>query len=89
MTPETVIDILREALWMIVLLASLIIGPGLVIGLVVSTFQAATQINEQTLSFLPKLLIALAVMATAGPWMLDYVMDFTLRQYHSIPYVIG
>ncbi|WP_278367006.1 flagellar biosynthetic protein FliQ, partial [Marinobacter salarius] len=45
MTPETVIDILREALWMIVLLASLIIGPGLVIGLVVSTFQAATQIN--------------------------------------------
>jgi flagellar biosynthetic protein FliQ len=45
MTPETVIDILREALWMIVLLSSLIIGPSLVIGLVVSTFQAATQIN--------------------------------------------
>jgi flagellar biosynthetic protein FliQ len=55
MTPQTVIDILREALWMIVTLATLIISPGLVIGLVVSTFQAATQINEQTLSFLPRL----------------------------------
>ncbi|MBC7185045.1 MAG: flagellar biosynthetic protein FliQ, partial [Marinobacter sp.] len=50
MTPETVIDILREALWLIVLLSAVIIGPGLIIGLVVSTFQAATQINEQTLS---------------------------------------
>ena len=59
MTPQTVIDILREALWMIVTLATLIIAPGLVIGLVVSTFQAATQINEQTLSFLPRLLITL------------------------------
>lgn len=75
MTPETVIDILREALWMIVLLASIIIGPGLVIGLVVSTFQAATQINEQTLSFLPRLLVTLIVIivgpldadAAAGP----------------------
>ena len=49
MTPETVIDIMRQALWMIVLLSAVIIGPGLVVGLIVSTFQAATQINEQTL----------------------------------------
>ena len=70
MTPETVIDILREALWLIVLLSAVIIGPGLVVGLVVSTFQAATQINEQTLSFLPRLLVTLIVIIVAGPWML-------------------
>jgi flagellar biosynthetic protein FliQ len=75
MTPETAIDIMREALWMIVMLAAFIIGPGLVIGLVVSTFQAATQINEQTLSFLPRLLVTLLVIIFAGPWMLTQLID--------------
>ena len=89
MTPETVIDILREALWMIVLLASLIIGPGLVIGLVVSTFQAATQINEQTLSFLPRLLVTLITIIVAGPWMLTKLTDHAERLISSVPYLIG
>ncbi|HSP00202.1 MAG TPA: flagellar biosynthesis protein FliQ [Thioalkalivibrio sp.] len=89
MTPETVIDILREARWMIVLLSAVIIGPGLVIGLVVSTFQAATQINEQTLSFLPRLLITLIVIIVAGPWMLTKLLDHAERLISSIPYIIG
>lgn len=89
MTPETVIDILREALWMIVIFASLIIGPGLVIGLVVSTFQAATQINEQTLSFLPRLLITLITIIVAGPWLLTQLMDYAERLISSVPYLIG
>jgi len=89
MTPETVIDIVREALWMIVLLASVIIGPGLVIGLVVSTFQAATQINEQTLSFLPRLLITLIVIIVMGPWMLTKLLDHAHGLISSIPYLIG
>lgn len=89
MTPETVIDILREALWMIVLLASLIIGPGLVIGLVVSTFQAATQINEQTLSFLPRLLVTLIVIIIMGPWMLTKLLDHARQLISSIPFLIG
>lgn len=89
MTPETVIDILREALWMIVLLASVIIVPGLLIGLVVSTFQAATQINEQTLSFLPRLLITLIVIIVMGPWMLTKLLDHANRLISSIPYLIG
>lgn len=89
MTPETVIDIMREALWMIVLLASVIIGPGLVIGLVVSTFQAATQINEQTLSFLPRLLVTLIVIIIMGPWMLTKLLDHAERLISSIPYLIG
>ena len=89
MTPETVIDILREALWLIVLLSSVIIGPGLIIGLVVSSFQAATQINEQTLSFLPRLLVTLVVIIVWGPWMLTQLLDHANRLISSIPYLIG
>lgn len=89
MTPETAIDIVREALWMIVLLAGVIIGPGLVIGLVVSTFQAATQINEQTLSFLPRLMVTLIVIIAAGPWMLTKLLDHAEGLITSIPYLIG
>lgn len=89
MTPGTVIDIVREALWMIVTMASLIIGPGLIIGLVVSTFQAATQINEQTLSFLPRLLVTLIAIIVLGPWMLTQLLDFTHRLITNIPYLIG
>ncbi|MBS3805761.1 MAG: flagellar biosynthesis protein FliQ [Oleiphilaceae bacterium] len=89
MTPETVIDIMREALWMIVLLAGVIIGPGLVIGLVVSTFQAATQINEQTLSFLPRFIVTLLVIVFAGPWMLTKLLDHANELISSIPYLIG
>lgn len=89
MTPETVIDIVREALWLIVLLAAVIIGPGLVIGLVVSTFQAATQINEQTLSFLPRLLVTLIVIIVMGPWMLTVLLDHTNQLISNIPYLIG
>ncbi|MDX1801514.1 MAG: flagellar biosynthesis protein FliQ [Marinobacter sp.] len=89
MTPETVVDIMREALWMIVLLSGVIIGPGLVVGLVVSTFQAATQINEQTLSFLPRLMVTLLVIIYAGPWMLGQLTDHATRLISSIPYLIG
>lgn len=89
MTPETVVDIMREALWMIVMLAGLIITPGLMIGLVVSTFQAATQINEQTLSFLPRLIITLLVIIFAGPWMLGQLLDHAHGLISSIPYLIG
>ena len=87
MTPETVIDILREALWLIVLLSAVIIGPGLVIGLVVSTFQAATQINEQTLSFLPRLLITLIVIIAAGALDADHLAG--PRQRADLPHSLS
>lgn len=89
MTPEVVIDIMRDALWMIVLMAGAIIGPGLVVGLVVSTFQAATQINEQTLSFLPRLIVTLLVIIFAGPWMLTQLVDHARNLITNIPYLIG
>ena len=89
MTPETVIDILREALWLIVLLSAVIIGPGLVVGLVVSTFQAATQINEQTLSFLPRLLVTFITLIWLGPWLATQMVEFTDTLYRQIPGLIG
>ncbi len=89
MSPEIILDFLGEALFLIVMLVSVILIPGLVIGLIVSMFQAATQINEQTLSFLPRLLITLLVIGTAGPWMMNEVLTFTTRLITSIPDIIG
>lgn len=89
MTPEMAIDLIREALWLIVLLAMAIIGPGLIVGLVVSTFQAATQINEQTLSFLPRLIVTLMVIIIFGPWILGKLMTHAQNIILNIPTMIG
>ncbi len=89
MTPDTVIDIWREAMFLIVVMVSVIVMPSLVVGLAVSTFQAATQINEQTLSFLPRLLTTLMSVILAGPWLLRRVLDFTEQLITSIPFMLG
>lgn len=89
MTPDTVVEIWREALFLIVLLVAVTVLPSLLIGLVVSTFQAATQINEQTLSFLPRLLTMLMVVIITGPWLLRKVLEFTENLIISIPYLVG
>ena len=67
MTPELVMHIFADAFYLTILMLIVIVGPGLVVGLVVSMFQAATQINEQTLSFLPRLLVTIATLIVAGP----------------------
>ena len=89
MTPELVINIGQRALELAAVLMLVLLLPALLVGLVVSMFQAATQINEQTLSFIPKLLITLAVMAFSGPWLLQLVTDYTRRLFESIPGLIG
>tara|TARA_R110002167_G_scaffold4255_2_gene19934 strand:+ start:14794 stop:15063 length:270 start_codon:yes stop_codon:yes gene_type:complete len=89
MTPETVIGLWREAMFLIVVMVSVIVMPSLLVGLAVSTFQAATQINEQTLSFLPRLLTTLMSIIIAGPWLLTRVLDFTQQLITSIPFLIG
>ncbi|WP_097460337.1 flagellar biosynthesis protein FliQ [Mangrovitalea sediminis] len=89
MTPDTIIDAMRQALWMIVVLSCLIIGPSLVVGLIVSVFQAATQINEQTLSFLPRLIVTLIVVIVFGPWIMTQLVDETRTLFMNIPYMIG
>ncbi|QPF74176.1 flagellar biosynthesis protein FliQ [Roseateles sp. DAIF2] len=76
MTPEIATDLIGEGLNITLLLVTLLVLPSLIVGLLVSLFQAATQINEQTLSFLPKLLVTLLVVGLAGRWMVGYLMDF-------------
>ncbi|TFH73838.1 flagellar biosynthesis protein FliQ [Gammaproteobacteria bacterium LSUCC0112] len=89
MTPDVAVNIWREAMWLIVLLVAVIVMPSLLIGLVISTFQAATQINEQTLSFLPRLLVTLVVIIITGPWLLGRIMDYTEQLVLSIPFLVG
>jgi flagellar biosynthetic protein FliQ len=89
MTPDTVVSLWREAMFLIVLMVAVIVMPSLIIGLAVSTFQAATQINEQTLSFLPRLLTTLFTIMLAGPWLLGKVLDFSEQLISSIPFLIG
>lgn len=79
MSPELTLQICGEGFLLIVLMVSVLIVPSLVVGLVVSVFQAATQINEQTLSFLPRLLTTLVTLLLAGPWLLARLLDFTHR----------
>ena len=88
MTPETVVDLLRDVLTVIVILVSVIIGPGMLLGLVVSIIQAATQINEQTLSFLPRLLATLVTIGVAGHWLIREMMELFQRMYGVIPQLI-
>ncbi|KZY96247.1 flagellar biosynthetic protein FliQ [Oleiphilus sp. HI0072] len=71
------------------ILVTLILVPGLIVGLMVSVFQAATQINEQTLSFLPRLLVTLFVLIVAGPYMMTKILDYSERLWTSIPLLIG
>ncbi|WP_068547947.1 flagellar biosynthesis protein FliQ, partial [Oleiphilus sp. HI0079] len=81
--------LVSEALYLIVLLVALVLTPGLLVGLVVSVFQAATQINEQTLSFLPRLLVTLVVLILAGPFIMQKLIDFAEKLIHNIPILIG
>ncbi len=89
MTPSDVMTMGQQALEVTLLLSAPLLGAVLVTGLVVSVFQAATQINEQTLSFIPKLLALAAVVVVAGPWMLALITDFMQRLYSGIPQLVG
>jgi flagellar biosynthetic protein FliQ len=89
MTPDLVLDIFKEALMLIVLMVAVLIVPSLLVGLVVSVFQAATQINEQTLSFLPRLLVTLGTIMVLGPWLLNMLMEYATRLLTNIPLMIG
>jgi flagellar biosynthetic protein FliQ len=83
-----VMGMAQEALQLTLLLSAPLLGAALVAGLVVSVFQAATQINEMTLSFIPKLLAMFAVLVFAGPWMLAVLSDYFQRLYSSIPHMV-
>lgn len=89
MESEVVVGLLREALFIVVLSATVIILPSLIVGLVVSVFQAATQINEQTLSFLPRLLMTMLSILIMGPWLASRITDFTNKVIQNIPYILN
>ena len=89
MTPELVMNIGRQAIEMTLVLSGPLLLAALVIGLIISVFQAATQINEQTLSFIPKLLGMLLTLILAGPWMLQTMVDYIRRLFENIPQIIG
>ena len=89
MTPDATLGVFQQTLYLIMLLVSIILLPGLVVGLIVSMFQAATQINEMTLTFIPKLLVTFTTLLVAGPWMLGMIVEYTQRLVQDIPYLIG
>ncbi|MDP2823755.1 MAG: flagellar biosynthesis protein FliQ [Sulfuritalea sp.] len=89
MTPTTVIEIGRNALEITLLISAPLFIAALVTGLIVSIFQAATQINEATLSFVPKLVAIFITLIVAGPWMITIMTDYMRRLYESIPSMIG
>ena len=89
MTPEVVIDIFREALSIVIIMVSVIIFPGLLTGLVVAVFQAATSINEQTLSFLPRLLVTLTTLSYIGNWFFGTIVRFFEKLMVNVPSLIG
>lgn len=89
MTPTSVLTIVENALEVGVLVSAPMLLAALATGLLVSLFQAATQINEMTLSFIPKLLVLVLVLIFGGPWMLSIMMDYMQRLFTGIPGMIG
>jgi flagellar biosynthetic protein FliQ len=89
MEPEVAMDLVGNAFYLTVLMVVLIVLPSLIVGLLVSMFQAATQINEQTLSFLPRLVITLGTIAYAGGWLISEFMELFNSLFLQIPQLIG
>lgn len=89
MAPEAVLTITRDAIWLALELSAPLLVTSLVVGVLVGLFQAATQINEMTLSFIPKLVAMIVVGLITGPWMLALLVDYTRRLFEQIPTLIG
>lgn len=89
MTMDTAGDIMATGIRLVLLISAVAIIPSLIVGLCVSIFQATTQINEQTLSFLPRLVVTLGVLIFAGKWMLTQLMDFTILIFHQAAALVG
>lgn len=85
MAPEAFVELFRDALYIILIMVSAIIIPGLIVGLIVAVFQAATSINEQTLSFLPRLIATLVALMVFGHWMTRMLMEYFFRLVEEIP----
>lgn len=89
MTVDTVVDIARETLWVIVKVSAPMLGVSLIVGLIISIFQTITSINEQTLTFLPKLIAIFAVLVLAGSWILNSLTSYTIELFTNFSKYIG
>ncbi|WP_456406891.1 flagellar biosynthesis protein FliQ [Thiolapillus sp.] len=89
MTPESILSVGESALMVTIMLAAPLLLSALAIGLFIGVLQAATQIQEMTLSFIPKLMVLVLALMVAGPWMLGLITDFTTQLFQSIPELIG
>ncbi len=89
MTPEMIYTVSQEAMWVAVKLTAPVLLPSLIVGLIIAMFQAATQINEMTLTFIPKLIAIGIVMMAMGPWMLQMYLDYFQQLIRDIPEMIG
>ena len=89
MAPEVFVGIFREALFVVMLIVAAIVVPSLIVGLIVAVFQAATSINEQTLSFLPRLMMTLLTLIIGAHWFTRIMMDFMISMIEEIPMIIG
>lgn len=89
MSPEAFVGIFREALFVVMMMVAAIVVPSLIVGLMVAVFQAATSINEQTLSFLPRLMMTLLTLIIGAHWFTQTMMDFMISLIEEIPMVIG
>jgi len=89
MTQGVVVDIFSQAITLIIMMVSVMVVPSLIVGLIISVFQAATQINEQTLSFLPRLLVTLTALIVASPWLITNIVDFFRNLMALVPGLIG
>ena len=89
MTPQLALTVGQDALTLLLMIAMPVLGVVMAVGLLVSIFQAVTQIHEATLAFVPKLIAAMVVFTIAGPWMLSTLVDFIRRSIMSIPSMIG
>ncbi len=88
MSSDFALQIGREALLMVMMVSAPMLGLGLLVGILVSIFQATTQIQEQTLSFIPKIIAIFAAILVFGPWMLNLLVDYTRALFISLPQVI-
>ena len=87
MTEQTVIDLGLNAIWIACLISAPALIAILITGLIVSVLQAATQINEQTLSFIPKIIVMTVALAVTGPWILETTIEFTIGIFNKLPFI--
>lgn len=89
LTSDVAVDLISHSLRLVMLIVAVLVVPGMIVGLIVGVFQAATQINEQTLSFLPRLLVTLLAIALTGHWLAQTLMDFCVQVFKQAPTLVG